>query len=130
MKRLFPLALMGLGLLLIMVTAGFWSFNQKVQHPSSAPLPEAVAGLRLTGSVQGDQAIAEFARLHDDNFPLMSGAVGMYGDDHSATLWVAGAPFKPMAGRMLSAMRDKITSTSGRSPFSPVGATRWYPHRL
>ena len=112
MKRLFPLALMGLGLLSIITTAGFWSFNQKVQNPSTAPLPEVVAGLSLTGSIQGEQAIVQLTRLHGRNFPLTSGAVGMYGSDHSATLWVAGAPFKPMAVRMLVAMRDKIASTS------------------
>jgi hypothetical protein len=121
MKRLFPLALIGLGLLLIMVTAGFWSFNQKLGNPAPAPLPEVVAGLSLTEAVQGDQAIAEFSRLHGSDFPLTSGAVGMYGGNHSATLWVAGAPFKLMTGRMLAAMRDKIASTKGRSPFSPVG---------
>ena len=124
MKRLFPLGLMGLGLLLIIGTAGFWSFNQKVQHPSSAPLPERVTDLSLTQSRMAEKAIAEFARLHGNDFPLTSGAVGMYGADHSVTLWVAGAPFQTMAGRMLAAMRDKIASTSGSSPFSPIGERR------
>ena len=31
MKRLFPLVLMGLGLLLLAGTAGFWSYTYKIQ---------------------------------------------------------------------------------------------------
>ena len=120
MKRLFPLALMGLGLLFVIGTAGFWSYNQKFQKPAPAPLPERVAGLSLTQSLLGEEAIAEFTRLHGTDFPLTSGAVGMYGNDHSITLWVAGAPLQTIANQMLVAMRDKIASTSGSSPFSPV----------
>jgi hypothetical protein len=121
MKRLFPLAVMGLGLLLIIATTGFWIFSQKDQHPSSAPLPEMVADLPLTQSLAAEKAIDEFTRLHGNDFPLVSGAVGMYGPDHSITLWVAGASTISMAGRMVNAMRGKITSASGKSPFSPVG---------
>jgi hypothetical protein len=112
---------MGLGLLLILGTAGFWSYNQRVQHPSPAPLPERVLDLSLAQSLMAEEAIAEFTRLHGNDFPLTSGAVGMYGADHSVTLWVGGAPAKFAAGRMLSAMRDKIASTSVSSPFSPIG---------
>ena len=121
MKRLFPLGLMGLGLLLIIGTAGFWGYNQKVQKPAPAPLPERVADLSLTQSLMAGEAIAEFTRLHGNDIPLTSGAVGMYGSDHSVTLWVAGVPFQTIANRMLVAMRDKIARTSGSSPFSPVG---------
>jgi len=121
MKRLFPVCLMGIGILILLVSVGFWGYNQKVRHPSSAPLPESVADLDLTESLLAERAITEFTRLHGVDFPITSGAVGMYGTDHSATLWVAGAPLRPVAGRMLVAMREKIASTSGRSPFSPVG---------
>lgn len=121
MKRLFPLALMSLGLLLIISTAGFWSYNQKAQKPAPAPLPERVADLSLTQSLLGEEAIAEFTRLHGNEFPLVSGAMGMYGSSHSVTLWVAGATAPSIAGKMVGAMRDKIASTSGRSPFLPIG---------
>ena len=121
MKRLLPLSLICLGLLVIIGTAGFWSFNQKIQHPSSAPLPERVADLPLAESIQAEEAIAEFSRLHGNGFPLTSGAIGIYGANHAVTLWVAGAPAQFIADRMLIAMRDKIASTPGKSPFSPVG---------
>ena len=121
MKRLFPLALIGLGLVIIVVTAGFWSFTQKAQHPSSAPLPEKVAGLSLTQSLTEEEAIEEFARLHGNDFPLTSGAVGMYGDDHAVTLWVAGASSQATAGKLVIAMRENIANSFGASPFTPTG---------
>src|SRR3990170_4658016 len=121
MKRLFPICLIGVGILILLGSAGVWGYNQKVQHPSSAPLPDVVADLDLTESLMAERAITEFTRLHGEGFPITSGAVGMYGADHSATLWVAGSLLQPVAGRMLVAMRDKIASTSGKSPFSPVG---------
>lgn len=121
MKKLFPICLICVGILSLLVSAGVWGYNQKVQHPSSAPLPDAVADLDLTESLMAERAITEFTRLHGNDFPIISGSIGMYGADHSATLWVAGAPLQPVAGRMLAAMRNKIASTSGGSPFSPVG---------
>lgn len=105
-------------------TAGIWIYNQKVQHPEPAPLPDQVAGLALTQTLMAEDAIAEFTQLHGNDFPLTSGAVGMYGNDHSLTLWVAGAPFQYIANRLLVAMRDKIAKTSGSSPFTPAGERR------
>lgn len=112
---------MSLGVIFIIGTAGFWSYNQKLQNPALAPIPERVAGLALTQSLAADEAIAEFTRLHGNDFPLTSGAVGMYGSDHSVTLWVAGAASKLSASKMVTAMRDKIASSPGRSPFLPAG---------
>jgi hypothetical protein len=112
---------MGLGLLFLIGTAGFWSFNQRVQNPAPVPLPERIADLPLKQSLLGEEAIDEVSRLHGDDFALSSGAVGMYGTDHSITLWVAGAPYQTMADWMLVAMREKIAKPSGNSPFSPVG---------
>jgi hypothetical protein len=75
----------------------------------------------LTQSLLAEEAIDDVSRLHGGDFPLSSGAVGMYGTDHSITLWVAGAPYQTMADRMLVAMREKIAKPSGNAPFSPVG---------
>jgi hypothetical protein len=66
----------------------------------------------------GPQAEADFSNLHGKQFPLTSGAVGIYGN-RQATLWVAGAPLNLMAARMVIAMRDKIAE--GNSPFTPNG---------
>jgi hypothetical protein len=112
---------MGLVLLILIGTAGFWSYNQRVQNPAPVPLPERIADLPLTQSLQAEEAVAEVSRLHWDDIPLSSGAVGMYGTDHSITLWVAGASYQTMADRMMVAMREKIARPSGNTPFSPVG---------
>ena len=50
---------------------------------------------------------------------MNKGAVGIYGDEHEITLYVAGTPLNFMAGRLLAAMRDKITISE--TPFTPVG---------
>lgn len=121
MKRLFPLALMGLGLLIIFGVVGLWSFNQKAQRPVAAPLPEQIAGFTLTQSLVAEEAIDEFARLHGSDFPLVSGAKGIYGSSHAISLWVAGAATRSNAGEMVASMRDKIVGSPGRSPFVPVG---------
>jgi hypothetical protein len=86
--------------------------------------------LSLAQSLTGEKAIAEFSRLHGNDFPLTSGAVGMYGSNHSATLWIAGALFKPLAGRLLAAMRDKIAGSAGESPFTPVGELQNGPRTI
>lgn len=121
MKRLVPLGIIGLGLLLLIGAAGFWSFNQRVRNPVPVPLPERIADLSMVKSLTAKKAIDEVSRLHRDDFPLTSGAVGMYGTDHSITLWVAGAPFQTIANRMLVAMREEIAKPSGNAPFSPAG---------
>jgi hypothetical protein len=75
----------------------------------------------LSQSLTAEDSISEVARLHGNDFSLSSGAVGMYGTDHSIILWVAGAPYQTMADWMLVAMREKIAMPSSNSPFSPVG---------
>lgn len=96
---------------------GWLSYEQKVANPSPEAIPNNLAALPLMDQMTGRQAAFDFSQLHGRQIPLTSGAVGMYGD-HQATLWVAGAPLKGMAARMVNTMRDKIAE--GRSPFTPV----------
>ncbi len=67
--------------------------------------------------LSGVQATEEFANLHNNHFPLTSGAVGIYGN-RQAALWAGGAPFKLLTSRLVIAMRDKIAE--GQSPFTPI----------
>lgn len=110
-------ALIGLGIILILVSGGIYLYSSGTIQPGAAPLPDQVAGLPLSMKMTGTQATEEFDMLHDQHFPLTSGAVGMYGDQKVA-LWVGGAPFNFMAAGMVTAMRDKISE--GRSPFTPL----------
>ena len=118
MRKIFPLALIFAGVLLISATIGYWRFDKAIQHPSAAPLPEQVTNLPLANKSTGQQAVWELTRMHQKGFPLASAAVGMYGNDHQVMLWVSGAPVTLLAGRMLASMRDKIAE--GRSPFTPT----------
>lgn len=118
MKRSISLTLIVLGTLFVVAALGWASFEETIGNPATLTLPEQLAGLPLSSQMNGPQAVADFSNLHGKQFPLTSGAVGIYGD-HQATLWVAGAPLNLMTARMVTAMRDKIAE--GNSPFTPSG---------
>ena len=117
MKRIFPIGLIGLGILLIFGTLGWLYFDNLVNHPVAVPLPDQIAGLQMTDYTTGAQAAAQFENLHNKRIPLTSGAIGIYGDSE-ITLWAAGAPLNFMAARMVNAMEEKIAK--GNSPFTPL----------
>lgn len=117
MKRIGPIAVIGIGLLLLFGVGGQLYLDNLLTHPGALSLPERVVDLQMTDYKTGAQAIAEFGHLHGKQFPLTSGAVGVYGDGR-ITLWAAGAPLDILAWRMLSAMRTKIAE--GSSPFTPI----------
>lgn len=117
MRRIAPIVAVGMGVLLILVSGGWLYLNNWTQNPAVAPLPEQVAGLPLTTKLTGTDATEEFSMLHNEHFPLTSGAVGIYGNNQVA-LWVGGAPLAYIATQLVIAMRDKIAE--GNSPFTPV----------
>ena len=121
MRRIVPLVLIGIGALLIFAMGGWLYFGNLTSNPTALPLPDRLAGLPLTMEMTGAQATEEFDMLHNEHFPLTSGAVGIYGD-RKAALWVGGAPFDFMATSLVTAMRDKIAE--GNSPFTPVAEIR------
>ena len=121
MRRIGPILVMGAGLLLVLLT-GIWLYvGNLVDHPGVLPLPAQVAGLPLSSKLTGTDATEEFSMLHNEHFPLTSGAVGIYGDNQVA-LWVGGAPLDFMAAGLVTAMRDKIAV--GNSPFTPITQRR------
>lgn len=117
MKRILPILLIGWGILLVLGPVGWLYFDGLVNHPAAVPLPDQVANLQMTEYITGARAAAQFENLHNKQFPLTSGAIGIYGDTQ-ITLWVAGAPLNLLAARMVEAMEDKISQ--GNSPFSPI----------
>ena len=97
---------------------GAWLYvGNLIDHPGIVPLPEQVAGLPLSSKLTGTEATEEFSMLHNKQFPMTSGAVGIYGDNQIA-VWVGGTPLQFMAAELVTAMRDKIAE--GNSPFTPV----------
>jgi hypothetical protein len=117
MKRILPLGLITLGVLLSLGALGQLYFNGRVTSPATIDLPKEVAGLPMTESRSGDQAISEFTSLHGREFPINAGAVGIYGN-REITLWVAGAPSESVALEMTNTMQERIAE--GNSPFTPV----------
>src|SRR5574341_1413870 len=87
MKRKFPILLIVLGALLIIDTR------------------------------TGAEATSEFENLHGKQFPLTSGAIGIY-DNQQITLWAAATASDSIASQMVESMREKIAE--GNSPFTPL----------
>lgn len=117
MKRIIPIGLITLGILIFLGALGWLYLDNLVSRPAALSLPERIAGLSLTDRMTGAEAAGNFINLHDKKFLLTSGAIGFYGD-HQATIWVAGAPLNFMAASMIDSMRDRISE--GNSPFTPL----------
>lgn len=118
MKRILALILIITGITIVLAAFGWLYYDPRVNNPAPVSIPDKLAGLPLTDQMTGKQAALNFSQLHGKQFPLTSGAVGIYGN-RQAVLWVAGAPFKNIAAELVIAMRDKIAE--GRSPFTPTG---------
>ena len=118
MKRIFPLALVTLGILL-----SFAAFGQlhrgtlRATPEESGALPAQIAGLDLSSYESGEAAISEFTSMHGQEFPVTSGSIGYYGNGR-ITLWLAGTGNKSIAADMVSNMQARIAE--GNSPFTPI----------
>ena len=117
MKRVFPIGLIVLGVLLSVGAFSWLYFGNADGNPAAITLPDQLSGLQRTEYRTGAQAISEFENLHGKQFPLTSGAVGIYGNQQ-ITLWVAGTSSDSVATQMVDSMRDKIAA--GNSPFTPL----------
>lgn len=117
MKRIFPLALITLGVLLSIGALRQLYLNNRVNSSTALDLPNQVAGLRLTDSKSGEPAISEFTDLHGKSFPVTAGAVGIYGN-REITLWVARTTSDSVARELTDAMQKRIAE--GNSPFTPI----------
>jgi hypothetical protein len=119
-KRIGPATVITGGVLLIVASLTYWQFSKAIEMPTAATLPETLAGLEQTDVSLGPEAVDVVTQLHGQAFPLSSGAYGMYGDHNGmAMLWVAGAPAKVMASKMVEDMEQAIAE--GESPFMPIG---------
>lgn len=122
MKRFLPGLLIAAGFLLALSGVGYARLARQIANPGEATLPASLADLSLAQATTGWPATVEIARLHRQEFPLTSGALGVYGEGRQVTLWVAGAPLELLAERMLAEMRARIAE--GESPFTPAGERR------
>jgi hypothetical protein len=76
---------------------------------NAAGIPAQLGALKLTGSVTGTGALAEFAQLHGKGFDLLGGYRADYrAGDSRGTLWVAQTKDAAAAQAMLDDMARKI----------------------
>ncbi len=118
MKRVASVLFIVVGFAVIITGVIVYSQKNVFNQSGDATLPESLAGLRLENSTFGRTAVAEIVRLHDEEFPLTSGAAGSYGGNGEVKLWVAGTESEISASKLVSAMRDAISV--GNSPFQPI----------
>ena len=74
--RFVALGILIAGLLVLATSIGYLLFKSSDESGKPTNLPEQVAGLRVTNTTFGSQALQEIARLHGKEFPLITGAVG------------------------------------------------------
>jgi hypothetical protein len=119
LKRILSFCLIIIGIILLVGSIGALYFNQAFANPGEEPLSKQMAGLTLSAAIKGQEAIQDFTSLHGKQFPISSGAMGLYGSNNQVVLWVAGTPLPPLAAQMVVDMQRKIDE--GRSPFKPEG---------
>lgn len=117
MKRIVPLGIITLGILLSAGALSQLYLNSRASSLATIDLPKQLAGLNMTESKAGAEAIREFTDLHGREFPVTSGAIGIYGNSQ-ITLWVASTPAESVAAELTNAMQERIAQ--GNSPFTPV----------
>jgi hypothetical protein len=91
--------------------------SSNVNESLIVDLPQKIAGVQMSESKTGNDAIEDVSQVHGKDFPVRYGAIAVYGD-REITLWVSGAPSADIAQQMTHAMRDKIAQ--GNSPFTPT----------
>lgn len=128
MKQKLPLIAILLGVLLVFIAGGTAYMTNVFQHPDVISLPPLLAENPLTAKSEGWHAIRELTQLHQKEFPLTGGAVGRYGYDNEATLWVAKAPLRWVASRMMADMHARIAE--GDSPFHFTGERTHKDHKI
>jgi hypothetical protein len=119
--RLFAYGLIFAGIIILTVGGGYYFLLNTGQKPNPELVPDNVGMLSLSNLTTGQEALNEINQLHGKAFPLTYGAVGRYGTDAQAIIWVAAATDDHKAAETLKSMRDRIAE--GNSPFTPTGET-------
>lgn len=117
-KKWMALVLIGLGFFLIVLGLGYTFYIQKENSAGSSLLPKELVGLPLSWEIAGPSAFAELFWMHGQDFQLNQAAVGKYGNEDQVIIYVAETDTKSMAGRLITAMRDRIAAVG--SPFEPI----------
>lgn len=118
LRNALPYMLISFGVVILIGSFGFSFYQFILEHPQKAPLPDSLHEYSLAYHSIGKQAIEEINQLHGLKFPLTSGAVGVYGTEKQAILWISGTPARFLAKKLLLDMEARIAE--GNSPFTPT----------
>ncbi|RME90367.1 MAG: hypothetical protein D6770_02610 [Anaerolineae bacterium] len=98
-----------------------WQHISQPPHSQAGEVPTAIAGVPLMQVITGEEAVRSINRLHGKEFPLVSGAVAVYGEQN-VILWVSTAADEAAAGELTRLMTERIAE--GRSPFQENGSRK------
>jgi hypothetical protein len=115
-KPMLPFLLIGTGGIVLILAAIFLFRDASQPKQPHALLPPALSGIALTEQTLGPEAIAGVIELHGVDFPLSDAAIGVYGSQSQATLWISVEPDTGTAAQLTDQMTEKINA--GRSPFT------------
>jgi hypothetical protein len=121
--RLFAIGIISAGLLILIVGVGYFISSIVTPNLDHPLLPNFIDELPQSKLTTGQEALYEINRLHGKPFPLARGAVGIYGLENQAIIWVAVAADSTKATEISLSMRDRIAE--GNSPFSPTDVLRF-----
>jgi len=92
--------------------------------PEGAPVPMMLADQPLTSYVEGQDAMADVARLHGSTFEMTDAEIAAYGDG-VVTIWRSGTADPETAVDQVERMREGIAG--GGSPFEAPHPLRARP---
>jgi len=119
-RNLIAIILILMGFILV-AAVGVTLFSSQLRiwrQPGTVPLPDEIVGFQLERKIVGQDAVSGLNQMHLKDFPLVSGAIGEYGHQGEATLWVSRLANEGAAGRMVLAMEARIKETD--SPYHPL----------
>jgi len=80
------------------------------------PLPQKLADMKLTQSIQGADAISQISKLHRLNMELVDGIVAQYKNSRAkATLWIGMADTPKQAERLINRMTESIQQGNNKT---------------
>ncbi len=118
-RRVGPIIVIAVGIVVLVTAALAAPHALRLMNPTAASLPPTLGGMPIQGAIYAAQAIETIDQMHDNAFPLSSGAVGVYGPFNEAVLYISGAPTERLASRMTIEMTDKIAGSD--TPYTPTG---------
>lgn len=83
---------------------------------ATIPIPQKLADMKLTQSIQGPDAISQISQLHKMNMELQGGIVAQYeGSGTKATLWIGVVDTPKQARQLINRMTESIQQGNNKT---------------